>query len=385
MKKALLVDTNISSLPLFEALQTSYDVACIGNNPNDYMPRYGVKYYNINYNNLTDFKKFLQKQKFSAIIPGCNDVSYEACASLLNPLLKNRIDPIEIISQLHNKKKFRELSLKLEISVPKVFHDLNDIEYPIIVKPTDSFSGKGVEVLTQNSKVQLMRAITSSCAHSRTSTYLIEEFISGQLYSHSCFIRNGKIEEEFFVEEFSTANPYVVDLSRVKTDIKLKVKEKIKVDLSKIINHLNLRDGLIHTQFIERDNVPYIIEITRRCPGDLYSLLIEKATGFEYAKKYVKIFADIINSRQKKISNNFIVRYTITSPAKYEFRSIRSQDDWNLNEVFSLEKSGQQLPGSPNGRAAILFFSPTTRMAQKKLINLLKTRNRLPMSTKEMI
>ena len=45
-------------------------------------------------------------------------------------------------------------------------------------------------------------------------------------------------------------------------------------------------DGLIHTQFISDNNTFSLIEVTRRCPGDLYSKLIQMSTGINYSELY---------------------------------------------------------------------------------------------------
>ena len=52
MKKALLLDTNVSSFPTYEfLLSKGYDVYVIGGNPSDCLAKYTTNYINCNYSN----------------------------------------------------------------------------------------------------------------------------------------------------------------------------------------------------------------------------------------------------------------------------------------------------------------------------------------------
>lgn len=380
--KALLVDTNIAALPIYEALQTEFDITCVGNNPNDFMPRYGVKYEKVDYSNHKELQNYIDKNKYSVVIPGCNDVSYEICTRIKHSLLSKRIDHYESIYKIHNKEKFRKLASELELRTPRLFSDARHITYPLIVKPTDSFSGRGVTTIRTRHENGLRKAIAYARSQSRTSSHIVEEFIDGKLYSYSCFLNSQRVQEEFFVEEFSTANPFVVDLSRIAKSVPVEAQRKLKSAIEILAKHLNLRDGLIHTQFILKKEMPYIIEITRRCPGDLYSLLIQKATGFPYAKRYAATFLPNKQSFRRKKAMPFTVRYTMSESVGFSFRSIKIAPKMSINEIFVLEKSGQQLEPSPRGRVALAFFNPKTRSSQNQLVYSLKRSRKKPFTTK---
>ena len=68
------------------------------------------------------------------------------------------------------------------------------------------------------------------------------------------------------VEEHGTANPFVVDTSRVSYDFPSATLEGIRNDIMPLAGELRLQDGLIHTQFIKAGNQCWLIEVTRRCP-----------------------------------------------------------------------------------------------------------------------
>ena len=50
---------------------------------------------------------------------------------------------------------------------------------------------------------------------------------------------------------------------------------------------------VFHHQYLLRDGKPYIIEITRRCSGDLYPVPVQPATGVvitSYSIHYTKLY-----------------------------------------------------------------------------------------------
>ena len=127
---------------------------------------------------------------------------------------------------------------------------------------------------------------------SPSSTALIETFEAGDLYSCSAFIEKQRLTVAFYVREGSSANPFAVDTSYVTDDLPARCTIILEESLEKICSALQLKDGLLHTQFILAGERPFIVEVSRRCPGDLYSLLIEYSTGFQYAAKYASYFTE---------------------------------------------------------------------------------------------
>ncbi|MCG6414187.1 ATP-grasp domain-containing protein, partial [Vibrio fluvialis] len=151
-----------------------------------------------------------------------------------------------------------------------------DFPFPgrYICKPVDAFSGRGVSVIDGMDIDSVANADEVARSVSHTGRSLFETFVEGQLYSYSAFIEQRKVVESFVVIEGSSSNPYAVDTSYVDDEFNEDARAVLKKSIEAIAQHLQLRDGLVHLQFILADGQPYLIEITRRCPGDLYSKLI---------------------------------------------------------------------------------------------------------------
>jgi hypothetical protein len=49
--------------------------------------------------------------------------------------------------------------------------------------------------------------------------------------------------------------------------------------IERVAETLGLVDGLVHAQFLQRDDAFVIVELTRRCPGDLYGIPVDMLFG----------------------------------------------------------------------------------------------------------
>lgn len=368
MKNVLLVDTNFSSNPIYEYLvKNKYKVFIIGGRKDDFMAKSCVNYIHADYSDEICLGKIIKEYKIDYIVPGSNDLSYEICSRFSEENFAINIDNTSIIIQLFNKKIFRDFSEKNNIPVPKTYSKeyikKEKLKNQIIVKPVDSFSGKGITLIKSSERdEELESAIQIAEENSRNKQYIIEEFVTGQLYSHSAFIEKKKIINDFFVKEYASVNPFVVDTSFVCFDFDNTIANQIRGNIEKIADMLNLSDGLVHTQFIlNQDNFKYwLIEITRRCPGDLYSKLIEYSTGFPYSEKYTSYFLKNKTSEKNdlfsKESRNFIIRHTITQENSGIFKSILFNKNLSLMEYISIASNGEFLQPSPKGRVGIFFI-----------------------------
>ena len=360
MSKVLLVDTNISSSPIYKfLLREGHQVAVMGGNPRDYLARSAPWYIEGDYSNPDLLAATVKKHDFAYVVPGCNDRSYFACAEL-NSLGKfPGIDSLAVTETLNNKQLFRAFAEANGLPVPKVYElDSCPLDSALIVKPVDAFSGRGVTILERPEKNGLLDAMAFARAESRSSNCIIEDYVTGQLYSHTCFIRNERVVIDFVVEEHGTANPFVVDTSRVIFDFPDEILEKLRIHVEKMSDALALVDGLIHTQFILRGADIWFIEVTRRCPGDLYSQLIELSTGVAYAELYSRPF--VKRSFPQSIasqSHNFIMRHTMSLSAESHLEHLQFTKPVRIERMYPMALIGDRIRESPFSRIALLFIS----------------------------
>ena len=159
---------------------------------------------------------------------------------------------------------------------------------------------------------------------------------------------------DFIVEEHGRINPFTVDTSRVVFDFDAALLANVRAAIEQISRDLDLRPGLIHTQFIANEDRFWIIEVTRRCPGDLYSLLISLSTGFDYAGNYVRPFLGLSFEGGAE-HQAFVMRHTISLREEQTFGSLQFHRPVDIKMFAPLALAGDRIPPAPFGRIGILF------------------------------
>lgn len=359
MSKVLLVDTGFSAAPIYaELCRLGHEVHAVGGNPNDCLAKSAKYYWNIDYSDLEKLEKLIDQENYSFVIPGCTDRSYQSCA-LINKGRFPGIDKSDAESSLNNKKYFRAIAEKIDLKVPKIQNlDKDILRWPLIVKPVDAFSGKGITYLQERDQDLLVQAIEEARKISPTGEFLVEDFIVGDLHSHSAFLSDGKVIQDFIVQEHSTINQFAVDTSRLIWPPPQDLQKTMRDSVEKLAKHLNLVDGLLHTQFILSEGEAWLIEITRRCPGDLYSQLIELTTGYPYIQSYVAPFLRMPIIKKSNFHDlNLIMRHTMTVGISQNLGSICFKQPILIDRFIPLSITGDKVMESPHSRIAIIFAS----------------------------
>lgn len=145
-----------------------------------------------------------------------------------------------------------------------------------------------------------------------------------------------------------------MDTSYVVYDLPLECTRVLKESLEKLCSSLKLRDGLLHTQFILSGTQPMIVEVSRRCPGDLYPLLVEYSTGFDFAAKYASYF---VGARQvSRVSGRWhILRHTVTADEDAPFEGLMFAKALPVHAFYPITAMGEQLRSRQGNRAGLLF------------------------------
>ena len=374
MSSVLLLDTNVASAPIYHFLVAAgFQVFVAGLNPRDYLAKTAKHYIPLDYSDLHATRDCIASLKIDALVPGCNDVSYQVCAELGRGLHNTGLDSPDVADTINNKEKFRAFAQRVGLPVPQLVTpeqamDAASCAWPLIVKPVDAFSGRGMSIIQQGMQHTLPVAMAHAKSFSRSKTCLLEHYVSGQLYSHSAFIVNREIKQDFVVEEHGSANPFVVDTSRVVFDFHATTLARIRACIGQMAQELQLVDGLVHTQFILQNDVFWLIEITRRCPGDLYSYLIERTTGFAYSAAYARPFVGLRNEFHLPLSEPaHVMRHTITLPAEGTLESLRFNQPLWIDKLWPLALAGDTIAASPFGRIGLLFAKAQSKQELAQL------------------
>jgi hypothetical protein len=357
MTRTLLVDTNRAAYPIYQALcGLGHDVSVVGGKATETLAKLSPNYIALDYSDTERLGELLNGRAFDYLVPGCTDVSYIACAAVNRGRFPG-LDSPDTTHRINDKAAFRHVAGELGLSVPRVLSATEAAKASaVIVKPADAFSGRGIQVLHAPTPSLVESALRVARAASARGQAFVEEFVHGQLHSHSAFIRQGKIVADFFVREDCGSSPFAVDISHVADDLPTEVQHGLRAQVEALAAGLKLVDGLVHTQFIARDDDWWLIEVTRRCPGDIYSLLIELSTGYPYAASYAAPFLGRAAQKGSASVREHIIRHTVTAREGVELWGLRFNRPVDIRLWIPLATAGDTLAPSPAGRAAIIFF-----------------------------
>ena len=365
MAKVLLVDTNFSSAPIYRALiEAGHEVHVVGGKPSDCLAKLAPHYWRLDYSDTNALSALVDEQVFEHLVPGCTDRSYESCVVVAKGRFAG-FDRPEAASAVSNKARFRRLAMRLGLPVPRTYGDIAEAGgRPVIVKPVDSFSGKGITVLQEPNAPILGDAIENAQSASPSGDYLIEEFVKGQLYSHSAFLSEQRVVRDFLVQEDGSANQFSVDTSRVLDPTENEALfGMLRTCIERLASYLQLTDGVLHTQFIRSHQKIWLIELTRRCPGDLYSQLVELSTGFPYARSYMLPFLAEPYGPSHEPQLRPVMRHTISVPMERRLDHVRFLRPLNIERYIPLSLVGDQLMPSPRSRVGVIFCSEESQHA----------------------
>ncbi|MEQ0828221.1 ATP-grasp domain-containing protein [Enterobacter dykesii] len=371
MRTAMILDAGFASLPLQQAIKAAgfRTLACSGKAQDA-----GMKYANATcVQNYADSKAVLaiaRNEKITALSPGVTDVSYLSGCRVADELGLPGFDSPEVSDLLFLKDRFRKWASAQGYPIPRAVRSPQDahlLAFPLLVKPVDAYSGMGISLIHQPS--ELDEAVKIACSASPGGQCVIETFCQGALYSHSAFIRNGQIVCEFFVDEFCTVYPWQVNSSCLSVNLSELMRDRISECMQAIVSDLALVDGLLHTQLIADEQDFWLIEVTRRCPGDLYSKLIELSTGVDYCREFVLPFigGESAFPNRRPARQRYVVRHTVSCERQSRFFGFSYAPlPATIIQTIPLKKPGDELGPAPEDRAGLVFaeFTELNAMAR---------------------
>lgn len=359
-KTALMLDAGFASLPLQWAVKTAgfRTLVCSGKAQDAGMQTADITC-NQNYADSEAVLKIAQQHQVAALLPGVTDVSYLSGCRVAHSLGLPGFDAPDVSDTIFLKDRFRAWALSKGLPVPQAAWtaaQARQLTLPLLVKPVDAYSGNGITKVTD--WAMLDAAIDTARSASPGKQYVVENFCEGALYSHSAFIRNGAIVCEFFVDEYCTVYPWQVNSSSLSQNLSSGMRDSVSECMQSIVSDLRLVDGLLHTQFIASEGQFWLIELTRRCPGDLYSRLIELSTGVNYADWFVAPFLGKSTpaAPRRPAQTRAIARHTISVERAMRFTGFAFKSlPADLIEVLPLTTPGTLVGPAPGDRAGLIF------------------------------
>lgn len=166
---------------------------------------------------------------------------------------------------------------------------ISELHFPLIVKPVDAFSSRGV--LKINNTDDLILQIENAREFSTNGNIIIEEFLGGREFSVESITFKGKTKVIQVTEKFITPYPYTVEMAHLQpARISMSEKNEIELLVKKAIKAIGIDNSASHAEVMLTKNEVFIIEIGARLGGDfISSYLTKSSTGVSMDKASVQV------------------------------------------------------------------------------------------------
>ncbi|MCX6267599.1 MAG: ATP-grasp domain-containing protein [Bacteroidetes bacterium] len=166
---------------------------------------------------------------------------------------------------------------------------LRGFSFPLIIKPTDAFSSRGVYKV--GSWDQLSALIGESRSFSSTGEILIEEFMEGPEVSVESVTCRGNTTVVQITDKVITDYPYTVEMAHIQpSSLPADTKEEIIAIVKNGITALGLDHCITHAELKKTPQGVKFVEIGARLGGDyISSYLVFHSTGCNIEKCAIQV------------------------------------------------------------------------------------------------
>lgn len=168
--------------------------------------------------------------------------------------------------------------------------DVDKLNFPVIVKPTDRSGSRGITKLY--SKDGLAEAIENAKSQGFEKKALVEEFATGQEYSVEYVSYKGEHHFLALTKKFTTGAPGFIETGHLEpAPVSDDVLKRVQGVVTHALDTLQIENSASHTELkIAKDGTIRIIEVGGRMGGDcIGSNLVELSTGVDFVKCVVDI------------------------------------------------------------------------------------------------
>lgn len=280
--------------------------------PNPPAKKYADKHYQESTLDIEAVKRIAKKEDINLITTACTDQALLTVAKISEDLKIPCYISYDKALKVTNKMYMKELMNRSGIPTARHIEisditglDLNDFNFPLVIKPADCNSSKGV--IKVNSHDEVSKVVEYALSISRSKTAIIEEFIEGIEISVDVFITNGKADILLITEsdKIRNTNGFTITKSNFPATISGSNLNCIESIIQSICNSFDLKDGPLLVQMLISNESIYVIEFSARMGGGTKYKLIEIVTGFNIMKAYVDLITGIKPKVQHKKQYNY--------------------------------------------------------------------------------
>ena len=287
--KALVVAGGISQAALVQELKSRGIYTILADrNPNAVAVPYADAFYPVSTLDEEGIYQLALQEKVDMVLTACADQVLLVTAKVSERLgLPCYIDH-HTATLVSDKKYMKDIFVKA--GVPTARHvvmdvfdpeKVRDFEFPLIVKPVDSYSSRGVRRVENDAEMR--QAFAEAVEISRTGTAIVEEFCEGVEVTVDIYVEEGvaHVLAASINDKIADKDRFVIYRYRNPAPISDEALEQLHEIAQKIADAFDLKNTPMLVQLIYDGKRMSVLEFCARTGGGIKYRMIKKASGFD--------------------------------------------------------------------------------------------------------
>ena len=319
------------------------------------------------------------KERADLVCTACTDQALLTVAKVSEDLSLPCYIPYDTALNVTNKSYMKEVMSEYTIPTSKYvvlnrFEQslLENFQYPLVVKPVDCNSSKGVRKV--HNELELSSSLNIAIQYSRTHTAIVEEFKSGIEISADFFVEDTSVKllsvtqsvKKQHVDSFTIIGSYYPAVTIEQEMELLKIAQQI-------VSAFSLQNTPLLVQLIQQGDDFYVVEFSARMGGGSKYRLIEVLSGVNIMSAYVDLILgkNPIVTPQHQVHNAAMIYIYCRPGIFHRIDGLQElQDAAYIKNYFLYKTPGMSVTKSETSSdrvAGYLVTAPTDEELQRKI------------------
>lgn len=319
--KAFVLAGGLAQIELLKQLKERGIVTILGDGGAAPLAKeYADGFYQVDIFDIEAVKKIAVDEKVDFLITVCADQVLLVVAQVSEELGLPWYISYDTAVKVSSKTEMKNIFLANNIPTSKYIitdslseEKIKDLSYPLVVKPVDAYSSRGVRKATDYSELKTFFEEAQNISR-ESKDVVVEEFCEGIEISVDAFVSEGKAKILCVTtsQKIVDDGRFVIFRGKYPVNLSDKVLARIAQVAQQIVDAFELKNAPMLIQMITTEDEVSVLEFCARTGGNMKWLLIKHICGFDVIKAVIDLTLGIkpdVTLREpenKYIANDFI-------------------------------------------------------------------------------
>jgi len=325
------------------------------------------------------------------VIAGYSENRVEAACKISKAIGRPFYANEEQLDLTRNKVLFKELCEKYDIptphnyklSIPLVDEQIDAVQFPVIVKPSDNGGRKGITVCFN--REQLILAVDKALAESIYQDVVVEQFLTGTELSAIYTIADGEVSlsclNDKYISEDDDSKGFLCSFVFTPSKYLKQYCEEVDTKVKEMLKAIGAQNGVATFQMMACSEGIYIFEMGYRINGNNDFTIIEKENGLNYCHMLMNYSItgsmgddlDKDNPFFSKYHGTFVVLLHAGKITKLDYEDLKGVE--GIEDIYLTKQVGDVVPDRATNvhKSGLIKFSADTVDEAKRLVHFIQT------------